>query len=86
MIPPAVLTRLREHAELRMIEVGLSPREIDIARLFLRGFTQRETASYAGVSEKTVISHSINIYRKCGIHSRSQLFTFFFPVYAEPGA
>jgi DNA-binding CsgD family transcriptional regulator len=51
----------------------LTPQERQIATLVARGATNREVAAGVFLSTKTVEKHLSSVYRKLGVHSRSQL-------------
>jgi DNA-binding CsgD family transcriptional regulator len=53
--------------------VGLTRRELEVARLAARGATDRDIAENLVVSVRTVESHLAAAYRKLGITSRRQL-------------
>ncbi len=51
---------------------GLSPREVEVLRLFSRGLSYREAASILGISPHTLGDNVKAIYRKLAVHSRSE--------------
>jgi DNA-binding CsgD family transcriptional regulator len=51
----------------------LTPQELQIARLVAEGKTNRDVAATLFVTPKTVEYHLTRVYRKLGIHSRSEL-------------
>jgi DNA-binding CsgD family transcriptional regulator len=51
----------------------LTPQELQIARLVAEGRTNRDVAATLFVTPKTVEFHLTRVYRKLGIHSRSEL-------------
>jgi DNA-binding CsgD family transcriptional regulator len=51
----------------------LSPQELQVARFAARGQNNTEVAAALFVSRKTVEAHLTRVYRKLGIHSRTQL-------------
>ena len=53
--------------------VGLTPREVDVFRLLLEGYTLRETADQLGVKYSTANTHMTAIYKKLGVNSRAEL-------------
>ncbi|MCL6445024.1 MAG: LuxR C-terminal-related transcriptional regulator [Alicyclobacillus sp.] len=51
----------------------LSARELEIARLVARGFTNKEIAETLFISYRTVTTHLDKIYNKLHVHSRTEL-------------
>lgn len=49
---------------------NLTPREVEILRLILMGYTNKAIAAEIFVSEKTVEFHLDNIYTKLGVRTR----------------
>jgi ATP/maltotriose-dependent transcriptional regulator MalT len=49
---------------------GLTPREVEVIRLFRDGLSYREAAGVLGVGWRTVQSHAYNAYQKLGVSSR----------------
>jgi DNA-binding CsgD family transcriptional regulator len=52
---------------------GLSARERSVAKLLVGGLLYKEIAFKLRIGLPTVRTHSQNLYRKLGIHSRSEL-------------
>ncbi len=52
---------------------GLTPREVSVVRLLIRGISINEVASDLHLSRHTVHDHIKVIYHKCGVTSRSEL-------------
>lgn len=52
-------------------DLGLTPKEHEVALRFPRGLTNREIAAELGVSEETVKSHVRSIYTKLGVSDRA---------------
>jgi LuxR family maltose regulon positive regulatory protein len=50
----------------------LTPRELEVLELLDRRLTNREIAEALIVSPSTVKTHTLNIYRKLGVHGRKQ--------------
>jgi DNA-binding NarL/FixJ family response regulator len=48
----------------------LTPREVEVIRLFRDGCSYRDAAAVLGVGWRTVQSHAYNAYRKLGVSSR----------------
>jgi DNA-binding NarL/FixJ family response regulator len=59
--------------------VHLTPQELAVARLVVKGLTNREAAAELVVSVKTVEYHLGKVYAKFGITSRTQLATWLRP-------
>lgn len=57
----------RTHAPL----VALTPREKQIMRLIAHGLSDKSIAWMLAISENTVNFHLKNIYRKLGVHNRT---------------
>jgi DNA-binding NarL/FixJ family response regulator len=49
---------------------SFTPRELEILRLILAGFTNKAIAAEICISEKTVEFHLDNIYTKIGVRTR----------------
>jgi DNA-binding CsgD family transcriptional regulator len=56
-----------------VLELGLTPREADVAALVGRGATNAEIARTLHVTEATVKTHLTRIFAKVGVRSRTQL-------------
>ncbi len=54
----------------------LTPREREIVRLIAQGLTNRQIAERLVLSLNTVKTHRLNIYRKLGLQSRSELVAY----------
>lgn len=52
---------------------GLTPKECEVARYLLKGYSIKRIAEVEVISLNTVQSHARNLYRKLGIHSRQEL-------------
>lgn len=55
----------------------LTRREVDIARLLVRGYSKAAIGEKLCLSESTVRTHARNLYAKLGVHSRQQLIDLF---------
>jgi len=51
---------------------SLTPREIDVLRLFSRGLSYREASETLGISAHTIGDHVKAIHRKLRVHSRTE--------------
>jgi two-component system response regulator NreC len=66
-IAPKVATKNDEPVE------ALSPREIDVLKLIVQGYTNRQTAEALSISVRTVESHRANLMGKLNLRSRVDL-------------
>jgi predicted ATPase/DNA-binding CsgD family transcriptional regulator len=57
----------------RKLEPGLTPRELEVARLVREGLTDREIAEKLFITRRTAEWHVKQIFNKLGFNSRSQL-------------
>lgn len=54
-------------------EEQLTPREIEVLRLIVQGYTNRQIAELLSLSVRTVEGHRGNLTEKLGLHSRVEL-------------
>ncbi len=54
-------------------QLGLTPRELDVFRLLVEGYTLQETADQLSVKYSTANTHMTAIYKKLGVTSRAEL-------------
>jgi two-component system response regulator NreC len=52
---------------------SLTPRETDVLRLIVRGYTNRQAAEELGLSVRTIETHRANLMGKLGLKSRVEL-------------
>ncbi len=57
----------------------LTAKEVEVARLLLKGLPNKEIADVTQTSENTVKVHVAAIFRKCHVKSRAELFSEIFP-------
>ncbi|MBP3866896.1 MAG: helix-turn-helix transcriptional regulator [Eggerthellaceae bacterium] len=57
------------------VEHGLTNRESEVLIQLARGYNCRSIADLLTISEATVKSHSLKVYRKLGVHSQQELIT-----------
>src|SRR5262249_14569874 len=57
-------------------DLRLTPREQEIVRLVVQGFTNREIAGKLGVGEDTIKHHLTNVFDKTGVPNRLELALF----------
>lgn len=55
---------------------ALTPREIDVLRLLVKGNTNRQAAGLLGISVRTVENHRANLMGKLGLTSRVELVSY----------
>jgi two-component system, NarL family, response regulator NreC len=67
-IPPAA--PVAEHED---SEELLTPREVQVLRLIIQGYTNLQVAEHLNLSVRTVESHRANIMGKLGLHNRAEL-------------
>ena len=63
-------SRAEEHIE------PLTPREVDVLRLIVQGYTNRQVAEELNISIRTVEGHRANLTEKLGLHSRVELLRY----------
>jgi DNA-binding NarL/FixJ family response regulator len=51
----------------------LSKRQVEVARLRAAGLSLKDAAFELGVSYKTASVHAYQLYKKIGVHSRSEI-------------
>lgn len=56
--------------------IALTPRQWEVLRLLLQGVRVPVISAKLGVSRSTVRNHLATIFRKCGVHSQSELIEF----------
>ena len=54
----------------------LTPRELDVVRGIVAGYTNREIARHLGLSEQSVKNVLSTVYQKCRVRSRLELAIF----------
>lgn len=60
----------------RVLELGITPRELEILGLIAAGLSNREIAERLFVSENTVKTHSSRLFEKLGAKRRTQAVQF----------
>lgn len=72
---PASLRKLESELRRRRA-FGLTPRELEIVRMVVGGYTNKEIAETLSIGENTVKSHLTHIFNKLGASSRIELALF----------
>ena len=57
---------------------AITPRETEVLGMLANGLTNKEIAARMRLSAKTVMHHSVSIYRKLGVRGRSEATAFAF--------
>jgi DNA-binding CsgD family transcriptional regulator len=87
VVPGAGRAAVLEHHGIRAVLVvdpgagngyGLSPRELEIARLVAAGATNQAIADALGISLWTVSTHLRRVFAKTGVGSRAEMVTALF--------
>jgi DNA-binding NarL/FixJ family response regulator len=73
-LAPAVASRLMQRMRAPASD-ALSAREVEVLRLAARGKANKEIARELSISEATVKSHLIHVYRKLGVDDRTSAVT-----------
>ena len=60
--------------------LGLAKRETEVARLLLKGLSNKKIAEVIQISEKTVKQYISQIFEKAEVASRGEFFSYIFPV------
>lgn len=80
------LGRLVQEAAANFGRKLLTPRECEVVKLVLRGFSTKSISQSLGISPGTVKVHRENIYEKLGVSTQAELFNMFIAsVSAAPG-
>lgn len=79
----AIETNLCRQIRDRRLEAApytqLTPKELEIAKLLLRGLCTKEIAAAADITEKTCKQHIGVIFSKFAVKTRAELFARIFP-------
>lgn len=75
--PSMVRTLLDETAKPALTQPGpvekLTPREIEVLKCIVEGYTNRQIGEKLNISVRTVEGHRANVFAKLGLHSRVEL-------------
>lgn len=77
---------LHQQVESVLLRFGcsiLTPRELDVVQLVLKGYPSKLAAKTLGISGQTEQVHRKHIYQKLGLSSHSELFSLFFDALAQ---
>lgn len=77
-VDPSMVRRLLIDDPLPSTQITLStesltPREIDVLKLIVQGYTNRQIGEELSISVRTAESHRANLSEKLGLHSRVEL-------------
>ena len=70
---PEVILLDEKHWSYIRRRYGISPRELEVARLVCRGFSNREIAENLNIKDDTVKTHLRNIYRRIRVKNKVTL-------------
>jgi len=70
VLVPAPVNFVRDQVKLETL--GITPRELQVLELMAAGFSNKEIASQANVSENTIKTHSSRVFDKLGARRRTQ--------------
>lgn len=73
-------TSLQDCADRGLARLRLAKREEEVARLLLKGFSNKELADIAQLTEPTVKQYLVQIFQKAQVKSRAEFFSYIFPV------
>jgi DNA-binding CsgD family transcriptional regulator len=76
--------RLVQEAAADFGRTVLTPRECEIVKLVLRGYSSKSISQALGISPGTVKVHRENIYGKLGVSSQAELFNLFIASVSAP--
>lgn len=83
--PPGLeLGRLVQEAAASFGRKLLTPRECEVVKLVLRGYSSKSISQALGISPGTVKVHRENIYEKLGVSSQAELFNLFITSISAP--
>jgi len=74
--PSYLIKDIFEYKQLPDREPYLTAKEYEVVRLFSEGYKGEKIAAMIGVSERTLWTHTQNIYRKFGIHKMTKVIKF----------
>ncbi|OUD08167.1 hypothetical protein BVC71_14450 [Marivivens niveibacter] len=74
-----------KHVQLQFRNWALTPSELDIALLLMRGVATKDIAELRNSSVGTVKVHSHNVFRKAGVSSRVELMAYFLDEFMDVG-
>jgi DNA-binding NarL/FixJ family response regulator len=69
----ALLIKMNTHHELPDSRERVTPAEAEVARAAVSGLSNREIANRRFSSPRTVAAQLRSVYRKLGVHSRTEL-------------
>jgi len=62
---------------------SLSRREREILAELVQGYMLKEIQAHLGISQGTLNTHTTNLYRKLGVHSRNEIMPRYYPSSAQ---
>ncbi len=71
---------LQDCVDRGLATLAITKRENEVARLLLKGLSNKEIADVVRIAEKTVKQHITQIFKKANVKSRGEFFSWIFPV------
>jgi DNA-binding NarL/FixJ family response regulator len=73
-------TSLHDCVDRGLARLRLAKREEEVARLLLKGLSNKDIADIAHITEPTVKQYLVQLFQKAGVRSRTEFFSYIFPV------
>lgn len=73
-------TSLQDCVDRGLARLRLAKREEEVARLVLKGLSNKDIANIAQIAEPTVKQYVMQIFQKAQVNSRAEFFSYIFPV------
>lgn len=71
---------LQDCVDRGLARLRLAKREEEVAMLLLKGFSNKDIADIARITEPTVKQYFVQIFQKANVKSRAEFFSYIFPV------
>ena len=76
----AAPSTLQDCVDRGLAKLSLARREEEVARLLLKGLSNKEIAEVTRIAEQTVKQYVAQIFQKAEVNSRAQFFSYIFPI------
>lgn len=67
------ITRFKEKQDHRLIELNISPREVEVIKEICYGYSSKEISDNLSLSYHTIVTHRKNIFKKFEVNSALEL-------------